>query len=1281
MAIDLSTLTDRQALTAIYIGYFDRAADPAGIAFWEQVASETSLDLVAITSDFANQSETQAVHPFFMDPATNSPSTFITSLYLNLFNREPDAAGLTFWSDALQDAIDGVEGAISVGQIITSIIEGAVDVDGGTQDRTTILNKIEVGLDWTVAAETAEIDYATNAAAQASAKAVIDGVTADEATVTTAKAATDTFFDDDTGPVTGTPGETKFLTSETDVMDGTADDDTFNAYIAQNPFAGGVSNTLSSADRLDGGAGNDRLYAEITGEFVGVVGNVSNIDIQPRIQNIEELDFEARESTFLTTEFLTGGAVVVDAKNITDHVEIGSYFSDGDLKIENMTTLTSGGSARNTSELTVTMDHTDNFNSDEDASDLTVLLDNDYLLSGQESEGRVFYFLLDEDAELAGLADRLNNIDVDGIRFNITGADGSVTPVVIEAAEANTAGTHQGFVNALQPALQALIADGTLPAGTTLTLDPTRVDRTFIDDGSQSADIPAIVLTTGDGSAVTATGFSRIADEIGEYDVYGRFGEINEVAEQPIAIDVDLHKAGRGGEGGDLIIGGKSTNTDEDSIADGIEVININVLGAGDDDPTGMTKPSNVGTITSTGNELEVVNIVTDAAFASGTTYASLTVRNGFDENTNSNVESGDLKTINADGFLGDLTLGDIDATYNAGRITNADTITAQGGGDVTLGLNYNGTETAQAYSVTTGSGSDDVDIALSGDALDFQNSSLNVSTGGGADKVNVDFNINTDTVTAPGSSEFLNTTILNNVTIDTGDGADMITVADAGSADIKAGSGNDFVNTSGSSSAVGSANEVWAFNYDALRATTVGNFAPDEIPGEALSLAYLSDATVTVTLSGAGVGSYGDGGGVMSQGAAGAVAEGGGRDHDGYQASFTIQSLINGNEHFGDQRDVNAAVIAAIENDAVLNNLLSATVGANNVLVIASKTSGAFDATDLLININQETYTSAANANSVNAEARMLAGDSSLPNQFAGTTAGSQYAAGSFGADLATAAGADAWFDGLSVRNDGTNNSAGNTHTNGAASTSESDNTIDAGEGNDLIVLSTDGTGTALPIAPTTFTKSPATSLINDASNETIVLTGNSFGDDTVMNFTAAEGEAGLDFLDFTAYLTSQTDVSPGTAGTGAASFNDIVTTLGTDLNDVAANEVAIFNFTATAGESFAGLNAAQVTALFNNTTAANDWGSLSAAASDVVFNQSNTAVVDGAGKAVIMIENNANDGEYKVFELTWDAGSTTAPSVAVADLGSLDFGDTLDNAGTDTFLVGSAAYDALFV
>lgn len=652
MALDLSTLTTEQQLAAIYIGYYDRAADPVGEDFWEGAVANPNLSLADIATDFATQPETLIAYPFLSDPTAEQANAFISEVYLNLFNRAPDQAGLEFWSEALLAAIDGT-GALTVGEIILSIIEGAQDSAEGN-DRTTILNKIEVATSWTNAADAAGIDYTTDTAAQNSAKSIIEGVTDSPATVATAKQTIDNFFEP--APV---PGEEFLLTSATDRIDGTADDDEFNAYIQQNPFAGGISNSLSSADRLDGGAGNDRLYAELSFEFLGT--NLAGAtDIQPRISNIEELDFEARDFGFGDQFGFDAGEdrsegdgspdIVVDAKWITDHEEIGSYFSDGDLKIENVTTLTSGGSARNTSEITVTMDHTDNSNSDGDASDLTVLFDNDYLLSGQEAEGKVFYFLLDEDAELAGLTNRLNNIDVDGIRFNITRADGTVEEVTIEADAANVAGTHQGFVEALRPVLNQLIADGTLPAGTTLTLDPTITETTFIDDGSESDPIPAIVLTTGDGSVVEATGFSRIEEQIGEYDVFGRFRSQNEVEDQPISIDIDLHKAGRGGEGGDLIIGGKAIESSTmPGIAGGIEVFNVNVMG-------GSEKPSWIDDLNSTQGALDTIIVTTDAAVAGSGDVADLRIgeiggashNNGFDET--------DVRVFDATAFEGDFS-------------------------------------------------------------------------------------------------------------------------------------------------------------------------------------------------------------------------------------------------------------------------------------------------------------------------------------------------------------------------------------------------------------------------------------------------------------------------------------------------------------------------------------------------------------------------------------------------------------------------------------------------
>ena len=80
------------------------------------------------------------------------------------------------------------------------------------------------------------------------------------------------------------------------------------------------------------------------------------------------------------------------------------------------------------------------------------------------------------------------------------------------------------LLNALQPELQSLIGSGVLPAGTTLQLDFSDVRKAPLEDGSLSADIPAIVLSVDDGSIVTAVGLSNVSEQLsGEFDIFGVF--------------------------------------------------------------------------------------------------------------------------------------------------------------------------------------------------------------------------------------------------------------------------------------------------------------------------------------------------------------------------------------------------------------------------------------------------------------------------------------------------------------------------------------------------------------------------------------------------------------------------------------------------------------------------------------------------------------------------------------------------------------------------------------
>jgi hypothetical protein len=186
----------------------------------------------------------------------------------------------------------------------------------------------------------------------------------------------------------------------------------------------------------------------------------------------------------------------------------------------------------------------------------------------------------------------------------------------------------------------------------------------------------------------------------------------------------------------------------------------------------------------------------------------------------------------------------------------------------------------------------------------------------------------------------------------------------------------------------------------------------------------------------------------------------------------------------------------------------------------------------------------------------------------------------------------------------------------------------------------------------------------------------------------------SGLDFLDFTAYLTSEENQS---SASGSDSDTLIPVTLAADTTDVQANEVAVTLFNtdaADAGETFAALSASVVEQLFNNggtfTGFGGDssYGTLNAAdfnADDEYGQGVNTDdLIGGAAKAILMIENADNDGEYKVFELTWngdasnDTDSDLDGAVSAVALGSLDFGDSLTDLAAVN-LVGSADYAAL--
>lgn len=1168
----MATQASLDQIQNLYIAFYGRPADLAGQTYWADELEAANGDLTAIIDAFASSEEYDSQY----GDLTNEE--LVNALYQQILGRDAEQGGLDFYVGELE------AGNITKGGIALAILNGATG-----DDATVLENRKEVADTFTAAVEAGDKEYGDDQLA--AAKALLAGVDAETDTASVdVDAVVDAFPTAEEPVEPGTPGEEFMLTASTDVLTGTENDDTFTAYMSQNEFVGGVSNTLSSADRIDGGEGNDSLYAELVPEFFGATGD-NQIDVQPRINNVEEIAFEVRDSGSNDGEEDNPNTVVtVDAKKIVGVDSIGSQQSDGDLVIENLTTLDNDGTARNTSEITITMDHTDNFNSDDDASDLTVYFDEDYLLAGQDTTtSQANYWLLDEDSVDYETAPLLN-IERDGVTLTI---DGTPVEIRMDEATAAAADTWEAFAAGLQAAIDQLVADGeTILEDVSVIVDEDNTDETYNDQGVLVT-IPAITLVDAQGRDLTPTGFTSPEEATGAFDIYGRFDNVeSEMVDQPVSVNVDLHKVGRHGEGGNLVVGGKSQDAQE---GEGIEVFNISVLG--DED-----KPSNLGRITSTNGALETINIETASEYVGGDTHASLTIRGeagDLDAEGGATPFGGTVDMINAASFLGDLTIG------NEESADNVNTLTATGGGDVYFNADI--TEDGGVFNYTTGAGEDTIIVDLDGDSVDTIGESLTINTGAADDSVTLN---NTAGVSQPTSAD------LENVTINTGSGEDKVDITGDMRAQVNAGSDSDFVEIQGGNAG------SWTFG----QSTGSQNF------GERV----LYQAELTVTFA-------------------------------GFESTVAIDTDANGN-FVADQKTINAAIKEAIDSNPELARLLSYSDSTGNQALTVSSTVGGLN--DLAVTIDQpEVVESGAGAGQVNIDSNTL---TALVQGLIDTTtldSDDLETAAEVETELGNAIYGGAQFDG----NIDANGAAGADY----AAFSDGGSTDDALNVNFSVVNM--GTGANDLVAFDS----------NDNSANVLEIT-EAFGKVSVVNFHDISpndvtdiNEVGNHALDFTAFLDNQTDPS---ATTNTQSAEDIAITLNTNAqlaNSAAstgtalANSVNMLNYDETVANSisFADLTAANLVAALNGDAGTAVTGGLVEADLEAVASTAN--LIGDVQKHIVMIENDENKGEYKVFYLTSqnddnDGGDFDTATAQL--LGTLDFG-----ASINFQLVGSGTWETI--
>jgi hypothetical protein len=233
---------------SFYIAYYGRPADPSGLAFWVgRVEAEGGFD--SLVAAFGTSAEATELFSGLTDAQK------INAVYQATFGRDADAEGLAFYSAGLAD------GTFNVYDISKRILDGATTGD----DAAIVANKITVAQAFTseLAADPEAAAEYVGISATTSAKALVSAVDATAASVTAAQA--------QISVVLGVT--TSMLTTGADDFPGTA---------GRDKFVGTISNlggTLQATDKIDGGAGNDRLELAMSTAWTGfTTGSVKDVE-------------------------------------------------------------------------------------------------------------------------------------------------------------------------------------------------------------------------------------------------------------------------------------------------------------------------------------------------------------------------------------------------------------------------------------------------------------------------------------------------------------------------------------------------------------------------------------------------------------------------------------------------------------------------------------------------------------------------------------------------------------------------------------------------------------------------------------------------------------------------------------------------------------------------------------------------------------------------------------------------------------------------------------------
>lgn len=937
----------------------------------------------------------------------------------------------------------------------------------------------------------------------------------------------------------------------------------------------GNNNTFESGDAVDGGAGTDTLSLNL--------GNASNFAINATTKSVENVVIRAQSidtNGSSSDNNITTNQVTVDADRMNGVNYWENSNSRADLVVEDVRILP----GQITKDITIAMVETDPGH-----VDFGFYFDQYSLRNVSSSTSTLRLELLDTRAKVAG-QDPLKDNPYWGFTFKLNGTNQTIASDAIDAAQ-----TYEQLLVAVN---EAIAANTALAGKVTAALGN---NFTRVDTLSGTAVVGTeLVISSVAGNTISVDATNGWQTKNGvvppSSGLHTDMNTATTTSSELVTSKIILDDVGRGSTGGDLVVGGLSVG--DTSSSKGVQRFEIEVR-----------DNSKLQHISSTNNTLREVTIVNGATSSSSHAYVetvkdagNLTVNGNAGVNgTNTGVTVGGINTplpgsTDQHGEYGFSDVRLIDASTFKGKLEFDAEIT-----DKSIAKYLNLKDQAAnlpaadnvAFVYTGGANNDtmtvlvDSKVAASNTLSGREDFTFAINGGAGDDNITLDIGGNE---TGPW---YADQKMLKNISVTGGDGNDTIRTPGAGDVNIDAGAGND---------------TVYADNTGKIDATWIvaaENTDLADLQGSRTGTGntFLYKGTVTVTFTGSGA----DAGGAVTAGNAAALT-------NGWEVTVDIPT---GNNYTVNQWHVNQAIKKAINDNPVLSKLLVAQDGPANTLVIDSLIDGNFNAKDLLIEVKGKDLTALSSGE----QATVLTAYKAFASNSAATITDAN------NAETASQTALNG------VKGMGANQVI---HAaNGTLSAAESDNTINLGSGDDVVVL---GSGAN--------------------SNDTIVFTGYELGKKTIVNFESVAGND-ADYLDFSSYLTGKFSTSGSNE-----SQQPIAITLNAD-NLVEANSITVLAPTFTTTDNFAGLTAGKLLAAINstNTGSANFAGITSGTldAANIYTTSTPVTLVGGVGKSVVLIENSANKGEYKAFELTFNGTSTNtardfteAKLIATFDVGA---------------------------